>query len=567
MILRGKCVSAGIAEGRIHVVDVGSWLAQALARESITVPDAEIARFEAARSRAARELNRVRALVAQRGRAHDADIFAAQATMLNDPKLIGRIEEEIRQNLQAAEAAVARAAIEFHNALKASEAPSVRDKAADVMDVGQRLVSCLDDTATAEPPKADVIVASSIVPSQLVRYAHHGVVAIITETCGAKSHTAILARGLGIPMVTGIEGATGRIRDGAPVVIDAGAAVVIVDPSQAEEDAVAAIRAARSTPPQTGLKAVPKGTCDGVPVSILLNISDPIEAENSAGVGLAGVGLFRTEFLYMDRASWPSEDESFETYERVAHAIGDGELNIRLADFGAEKSPAYADIPVNRNPSLGVRGVRLLLSRPDILEPQVRALARLARLRPVTVLLPMIDTLDTLLRIQTELDRICRIAQGAARPFRLGTMIEIPSAALLIEEMIDRVDSVAVGLNDLTQYLLAADRDDEFVESYHDALQPVVLRLVHRLVETAVSRGKPVTMCGELAGDPLLTPLMLALGVRRISVSRSHVNRLAAALCGLSVADVAPLGRAVLACSTGKEVREVLRAHGMPVSS
>jgi phosphoenolpyruvate-protein kinase (PTS system EI component) len=284
-------------------------------------------------------------------------------------------------------------------------------------------------------------------------------------------------------------------------------------------------------------------------------------------VGLAGVGLFRTEFLYMDRASWPSEDESFETYERVAHAIGDGELNIRLADFGAEKSPAYADIPVNRNPSLGVRGVRLLLSRPDILEPQVRALARLARLRPVTVLLPMIDTLDTLLRIQTELDRICGIASGAARPFRLGTMIEVPSAALLIEEVIDRVDSVAVGLNDLTQYLLAADRDDEFVESYHDALQPVVLRLVHRLVETAVSRGKPVTMCGELAGDPLLTPLMLALGVRRISVSRSHVNRLAAALCGLSVADVAPIGRAVLACSTGKEVREVLRAHGMPVSS
>src|SRR5580692_11705371 len=210
MILRGKCVSAGIAEGRIHVVDVGSWLAQALARESITVPDAEIARFESARSRA-------RALVAQRGRSQDADIFAAQATMLNDPKLIGRIEEEIRQNLQAAEAAVARAAIEFHNALKASEAPSVRDKAADVMDVGQRLVYCLDDTAAAESPKADVIVAASIVPSQLVRYAHHGVVAIITETCGAKSHTAILARGLGIPVITGIEAAAARIRDGAPV--------------------------------------------------------------------------------------------------------------------------------------------------------------------------------------------------------------------------------------------------------------------------------------------------------------------------------------------------------------
>jgi phosphotransferase system enzyme I (PtsI) len=567
MILRGKCVSAGIAEGRIHVVDVGSWLAHALAQESISDPDAEIARFEAARSRAARELGRVRALVAQRGRAQDADIFAAQATMLSDPKLIGRIEEEIRQNLQAAEAAVARASIEFHNALKASEAPSVRDKAADVMDVGQRLVYCLDETAVAESPKADVIVATSVVPSQLVRYAHHGVVAIITETCGAKSHTAILARGLGIPMITGIEGAAGRIRDGAPVVIDASAGVVIVDPGQAEADAVAAIRAARTAPPQAGLKSVPKTTRDGVPVSILLNISDPIEAENAQGAGLGGVGLFRTEFLYMDRASWPSEDESFHAYERVAHAVGDGELNIRLADFGAEKSPAYADIPVNRNPSLGIRGVRLLLQRPDILEPQVRALARLAQTRPVTVLLPMIDTLDTLVRVQNELDRICGVSGGAPLPFRLGTMIEVPSAALLIDDVIDRVDSVAVGLNDLTQYLLAADRDDEFVESYHDALQPVVLRLVHRLVETAVNKGKPVTMCGELAGDPLLTPLMLALGVRRISVSRSHVNRLAAALSGLSVADVAPLGAAVLRCCTGKEVRQVLHAHGMPVSS
>ncbi len=566
MILRGKCISAGIAEGRIHVVDVGSWLAQALARESITAPDAEIARFEAARSRAARELSRVRALVAQRGRAHDADIFAAQATMLNDPKLIGRIEEEIRKNLQAAEAAVARAAIEFHNALKASETPAVRDKAADVMDVGQRLVYCLDETAAGESPRADVIVASSVVPSQLVRYAHHGVVAIVTETCGSKSHTAILARGLGIPLITGIEGAVSRIRDGAPVVIDAGAGVVIVDPGPPEEDMIAAIRAARGAPVPSGLGMVPDCTRDGVPVSILLNISDPIEAENAAAAGLAGVGLFRTEFLYMDRASWPSEDESFQSYERVAQLVGDGELNIRLADFGAEKSPAYADIPVNRNPSLGVRGVRLLLSRPDILEPQVRALARLARTRPVTVLLPMIDTLDTLFKIQKELDRICEVPSGAARPFRLGTMIEVPSAALLIDDVIDHVDSIAVGLNDLTQYLLAADRDDEFVESYHDALQPVVLRLVHRLVEVAVKRNKPVTMCGELAGDPLLTPLMLALGVRRISVSRSHVNRLAVALCGLSLENVEPIGRAVLACTTGKEVRDVLKTHGMVVS-
>jgi phosphoenolpyruvate-protein phosphotransferase len=563
MILRGKCISPGVAEGRIHVVDVGGWLAAALSRESLRGPDVEMQRFHTARQRAARELNRVRNLLAQRGRSAEADIFLAHATMLGDSKLLDRIEQEIRVNLQSAEAAVARATIEFHNALKASELPVIRDKAADVMDVGQRLVHCLDETATAEAPKADVLVASSIMPSQLVRAAHQGVVALITETCGAKSHTAILARGLEIPMVTAIDGAVKRIRDGAPVIVDAAAGLVVVDPGPDDEEAIGRIRSSKSPPIAAGLNAVPQTTRDGVRVSILLNISDPIEAENAFHTGLAGVGLFRTEFLYMDRAAWPSEDESFEAYRRVGAAVGDGELNIRLADFGAEKCPPYADIPVNRNPSLGIRGVRLLLARPDILEPQVRALVRLASTRPVTVLLPMIDTLDTLARTRDELNRICGVAEGRHLPFQLGTMIEVPSAALLIDDMIGQVDSVAVGLNDLTQYLLAADRDDEFVEAYHDALQPAVLRLVHRLVQVSDAHGKPVTMCGELAGDPSLTALLVALGVRRLSISRSHVNRIAGVLADLELGAVSGLATEVLACTTGRAVRDLLRARGM----
>jgi phosphotransferase system enzyme I (PtsI) len=563
MILRGKCVAAGIAEGRIRVVDVGGWLASALARESMLSADAEIERFEAARSRAGRELDRVRNLLTQRGRADDAGIFAAQATMLGDPKLNSRIEAEIRANLQSAEAAVARIAIEIHNSLKESDAPMLRDKAADILDVGQRLVHCLDESAVAETQSADIIFASSVVPSQLVRYVHHGVVAVITETCGSRSHTAILARGLGMPMVTAIDGAVNRIRDGAPALIDAAAGLVIVDPGPADEETARHIRESKTPASMCGLTLVPKTTKDGVPVALLLNISDPLEAENASAAGLAGVGLFRTEFLYMDRSGWPTDEESFQDYDRVARALGAAELNIRLADFGAEKCPAYADIPMNRNPSLGLRGVRLLLGRPDILEPQVRALARLARTRPVTVLLPMVDTLDTLLRIRGELRRICGSSEGEALPFRLGTMVEVPSAALMLEDIIEQVDSVSVGLNDLTQYLLAADRDDEFMESYHDPLQPVVLRMLHRIVQTADAHGKPVTMCGELAGDPKLTALMLALGVRRISVSRSHASRVAAALTDLSISEVAPLGPAVLRCSTGQEVRELLQARGM----
>jgi phosphoenolpyruvate-protein phosphotransferase len=563
MILAGKCVCPGIAEGRAHVVDSGGWLAAALARETVLDPQAEFERFEAGRLRAGRELERLRNLLAQRGQAHDAGIFAAQATILDDRNLLERVEEEIRANLQSAESAVARVAIEIHNSLRESELPAIRDKAADVFDVGQRLVQSRGETAPLETPTAGVIVASSVVPSDLVHYVHHGAVAVVTETCGSKSHTAILARGLGIPMVTGIEAAVRKIRDQASVLIDAGAGLVVVDPGTAEEETVRRIRASRTPLHVSSLPAVPRATRDGVKVDVLLNISDPIEAENLGEDGVAGVGLFRTEFLYMDRITWPTEDESFQAYHRVSRSVGSRELNIRLADFGAEKCPAYADIPVNRNPSLGIRGVRLLLARPDILEPQVRALARLAASRPVTVLLPMIDTLDTLQRARAAIERACGVSPGGALPFRLGTMIEIPAAAMAVDDLIHEVDSLAVGLNDLTQYLLAADRDDEFVESYHDALQPPVLRLLHRVTQAADGCGKPVTMCGELAGESSLTALLLALGVRRFSVSRSHVGRIGAALRDLSVSEGAALAPAVLVCKSGREIRRLLQSRGI----
>jgi phosphotransferase system enzyme I (PtsI) len=563
MIFKGKCVCPGVAEGQIHLVEAGSWLAAALGRESIQTPEAELGRLDEARARAAVELSSLQRLLTERGRTHDAQIFAAHATLLGDQKLLDRIEHEIRSNLQSAEAAVARIAIEVHNMLKDSGLPILRDKAADVLDVGQRMVRCLDERTVAKMPQADIVLAASVVPSDLVRYVHHGVAAIITETCGAKSHTAILARGLGIPMITGIDRATKRIRDGARVVLDAGGGIVIVDPTEADDDAVRQIRGTKSASVFPGSAVVPKTTADGVPISVLLNISDPIEAENAGAAGIAGVGLFRTEFLYMDRNNWPTEDENFRAYEQVAASIGDGELDIRLADFGAEKCPPYADIPVNRNPSLGIRGVRLLLTRPDILEPQIHALARLARQRPLVVLIPMIDTLDTLFLIRGQLRRMCGVGEQDPLPFRLGAMIEIPAAAVQIDEMIREVDAISIGLNDLTQYLLAADRDDETVEPYHDALQPVVLRIVRRLVEVADAHGKPVTMCGEMAGDSRLTALLLALGVRRFSVSRSQATRIGNVLGGLSATDLAPFGVAILECKRGSEVRALLQERGM----
>jgi phosphotransferase system enzyme I (PtsI) len=300
-------------------------------------------------------------------------------------------------------------------------------------------------------------------------------------------------------------------------------------------------------------------TRDGVAIHLALNISDPRQAELVPRFGASGVGLFRTEFLYMDRRSWPTEEESYAAYERVAGAIGSGELHIRLADFGADKCPVYADFPMGRNPSLGVRGVRLLLQREDILGPQARAIARLAERRPVVLLVPMLDSLDTLRRLTRKLEEICGVQQ-AAFPFQLGAMIEVPAAAIAIEEILEEVDLVSIGLNDLTQYLLAADREEESVQHYHDALQPAVLRVISQVVAAAVAQEKPVTVCGELAGDPALTAVLLALGVHRFSVSRPDYGRAVDLMEQLSIAELETRRDRVLRARTGGEVRQILAA-------
>jgi phosphotransferase system enzyme I (PtsI) len=263
----------------------------------------------------------------------------------------------------------------------------------------------------------------------------------------------------------------------------------------------------------------------------------------------------------MDRKSWPSEEESFAAYERVAAAIGNGELHIRLADFGADKCPDYADFPMGRNPSLGVRGVRLLLQRDDILAPQVRAIARLAERRPVVLLVPMLDSLDTLRRLTDRLEALCGV-QREAFPFQLGAMIEVPSAALAVAEILPDVDLVSIGLNDLTQYLLAADREDDSVQHYHDALQPAVLRLISQVVAAAGEQGKPVSVCGELAGDPVLTAVLLTLGVRRFSVSRPDYGRVVDLMERISIADLDMYRDQVLRARTGGEVRQLLATLG-----
>ncbi|HTI51687.1 MAG TPA: phosphoenolpyruvate--protein phosphotransferase [Planctomycetaceae bacterium] len=559
MILSGKTICPGIARGIAHATDARAILAAALHIPAGATPQTEVERLHAGIGRAYVELDRVQRQLTGRVQASDVAIFGSQAGLLRDPQFIGRVEREIREQGQSAEAAVSRVVSDLYASFLASPVPLVQDKAADILDIGRRLVRCLTASSPfeSEPDQGAVIVAPSLTPSQLVRYAHRGIAAVVTETCGPKSHTAILARGLGIPLVTGIPGVCDLIPHGTETIVDAAAARVIFAPTPQEDAEYQQVLARRTA--EVSEEDIPPAapvTLDGVRVRLLLNISDPSEADAVSHLGADGVGLFRTEFPYMDRAWWPSEEEGYQIYRQVATSLHDAELSIRLVDFGAEKCPPYSDIPLNRNPSLGLRGIRLLLQRADILQPQVRALARLGRERPIVVLIPMLDSLDTL---AATIDALCRIVGCATReqlPFKLGTMIEVPAAALMIDEILPHVDSISVGLNDLTQYLLAADRDDEFVERYHDPLQPAVLRLLDRVVAACNAHGKPVTICGELAGDPKLTGLLLALGLRRLSVSRSSYRGVVNALTHLSVRSMEGIAAEVLKLTTAAQVRK-----------
>jgi phosphoenolpyruvate-protein phosphotransferase len=559
MILHGRGLSPGFFEGRAHVLDAAAWIAAAERVVPQRGPEHEMERLRSAQARASAQLEQVQGQLTHQGRKEDAEIFAAHVMMMRDPVLLQQVERGIAANGLSAEAAVARAAAGFHAELEASPLSMARDKAADILDIGHRLLRCLDPRVESQVLHGEptVLVTPMLTPSELLRFAHQGPCAVLTDTCGPKSHTAILARSLGIPLLAGIASPAEKVAEGELVLVDAGSDLAVADPVGEEFDEAARIRAALTRVRVEQPRPRQPVTRDGVAIRLALNISDPEQAALVPRFGASGVGLFRTEFLYMDRRSWPTEEENYAAYRQVAEAIGSGELHIRLADFGADKRPEYADFPMGRNPSLGVRGVRLLLQRDDILAPQVRAIARLAERRPVVLLVPMLDSLDTLRRLTDRLEELCGMERESFA-FQLGAMIEVPSAAIAVAEILPEVDLVSIGLNDLTQYLLAADREDDSVQHYHDALQPAVLRLIRQVVAAGEEQAKPVSVCGELAGDPVLTAVLLMLGVRRFSVSRPDYERVVEFMERLSIAYLEEHRDRVLRARTGGDVRQIL---------
>lgn len=480
--------------------------------------DAERARLEDARSTAETDLESERERAEERVGEEEAEVFGAHVQFLNDPQLREDIEDAIEEGLPA-EHAVREG---FSGPIEQFEGMEGRmaERADDLRDVRDRLLRVLTDaggTDLANLPEGSILLAERLTPSDTAKLDPERVAGFATVLGGRTSHAAIFARSLGLPAVVGVGDDLQDIEEGAELVVDGEAGEVIADPDESVRERAATIR-------EVEIRREPVETADGREIEVAANLGTLAELEGAVEHGADGVGLFRTEFLFLDRESPPDEDEQYETYREALSAFPDGRVVVRTLDVGGDKPIPYLDLPESENPFLGERGIRRSLG-PDseLFESQLRALLRAAAGEgSLAVMFPLVSTVEEL---ESAIEAVERVADDLEREGvehavpELGVMVETPGAVFVAEELAARVDFLSIGTNDLAQYVMAAARDDDRVADLHDPLHPPVLRAIARSVEAAHANDAWIGMCGEMAGDPALTELLVGLGLDELSMS------------------------------------------------
>jgi phosphoenolpyruvate-protein phosphotransferase len=537
---------------------VGITSSRALAAD----PKVELQRLESAIECARRELERVRLRVQADVGPENAEIFAAHEALLTDPGLLWGVRERLARDRVAAEQAVQEEVGDAAKRLAAKDDPYLRERSVDIRDLGRRLLSNLSSRevdSIAPLPPGSVLVAVELFPSDTVDLDRAHVCAIVTEAGGETSHAAILARALGIPAVTAIGEATRVITSGAWVEVDGDAGEVIVSSRPPAEGASIQARRERSVAEAGTEAATACVTRDGERITLCANLGRADDAPDVRRYGLDGVGLFRTEFMFLDSREPPSYERQLRAYQRVIRALEGLPLVIRTLDFGGDKIPLFLAPHAERNPSLGLRGLRFSLRERHLLETQLRAIAQASAAGPVRVLFPMVLG-DADLRDAKERLRAATDGAGGTPRIEIGAMIETPAAVFLIDQILDEVDFVSLGTNDLTQFVLAADRDAIDLIDGYSVLHPSVLRAMVRVVEAARERGCPVSVCGEAAGDPATAALLVGLGIRNLSMSPRRASRVRRILVQIQCSDAEALASEALSCRTTHEVAERVAA-------
>jgi phosphocarrier protein FPr len=551
----GIAASPGIAIGPLWPLKHRRLVVERTARD----PAAEEHRLRQALESARAELRDLHDEVKARSGAGKASIFRAHEAFLDDPELEAAALSSMRRGTSAGWAW--REVIEARSAeLAALDDPLLAARAVDLGDVGQRVLRFLAESDAEEPKLPDhpvLLVADDLNPSDTAAIDPARVVGFCTAQGGPTSHTAIIARALGIPAIVGAGPAALAQAEGAPAVLDGSGGTLWVGLS--EEDLASAQRArqdlAAVRAEEHRTRYQPAIMTDGHRLEVVANIGRPDEAEAAVAAGAEGVGLVRTEFLFLDRDEAPTEDEQYETLAVMVRALGGLPLVVRTLDIGGDKPVPYLDLPAEDNPFLGVRGIRLCLARPDLFAPQLRAIYRASALGPVHMMFPMVARLEDLEAALAHAEEAR--AEVGAGPIDVGIMIEVPSAVALAPELARRVQFFSVGTNDLTQYALAMDRGHPALARQTDGLHPAVLRMVKSVVDAAEAAGIPVGVCGGVAGEPEGALVLAGLGVAELSVSIPAVAAVKARLRTVSRKDVRRLAEQALACTTATQVREL----------
>jgi phosphotransferase system enzyme I (PtsI) len=573
----GLAVGAGIAVGPAYLIEDQTPVVEHRPIPADAV-ETELGRLDDAVAKSRRQLGKLRsqlAMLPAEGQAELEPLIDAYLQMIGPSRLLRGARRRI-EGLAAAETAV----MEETEALAAAvmavqdrDRAGLKRRADEIREIGRRLIRNLTETpfqSFAKLAQGTVLVMDNLRPADAALLSPARLAGVVTEEGGTDGHTAVMLRALGIPAVLGAHGVTSAIHRGDLLVLDGSAGTVTLHPSAATMSSArrASATFARERQKLAQLRRLPAETTDGQTVELMANLEVPLELPLIAQAGVDGIGLFRSEFMFMNRAQLPDENEQAEVYRAAIEAMGGDTVTIRVLDWGGEKeiealqAAGIADVS-GLNPALGLRGIRMLLRHPDLLETQLAAIMRAANSGPVRVLLPMVTTIDEVRATREIYQKVARRLRrrGEKLPERLppiGIMIETPAAALSADALALEADFFAIGTNDLTMYAMAADRADADVAKLYDPLHPGLLRLVQFTVEASLRLRKPVSVCGEMGANPKLTPLLLGLGLRCLSMNASAVPRVKQVVRSVAIDDCARLARRVMEQAEPSAIRALV---------
>jgi phosphotransferase system enzyme I (PtsI) len=559
-VLEGIAASSGIAIAKAYRLENPDLTVE---KKAISNVAEEVARFEAAIAKAKEELETIRARTFEELGEDKAAIFSAHLLVLSDPELLNPVKEKIETESVNAEYALHETASMFITMFESMDNEYMKERAADIRDVTTRVLAHLLGVSVSNPSMISeevIIIAEDLTPSDTAQLNRKYVKGFTTDIGGRTSHSAIMARSMEIPAVVGTKSVTAEIQNGDIVIVDGLHGKVIVNPSAevvAEyEKKLAHFEAQKAE----WAKLVNERTItkDGHHVELAANIGTPDDVKGVLENGAEGIGLYRTEFLYMGRDQLPTEEEQFEAYKTVLERMEGKPVVVRTLDIGGDKELPYLDLPKEMNPFLGFRAIRLCLEMQDMFRTQLRALLRASVYGNLKIMFPMIATLDEFRQAKAILleEKAKLQAEGVqvSDNIEVGMMVEIPAAAILADQFAKEVDFFSIGTNDLIQYTMAADRMNERISYLYQPYNPAILRLISNVIDAAHKEGKWAGMCGEMAGDAIAIPLLLGLGLDEFSMSATSILRARSQMKKLSKEEAARFKETILSMRTAEEV-------------